>query len=54
MSPVERACLNGLIEVAIANWNTVRDGDLVEMMFKLNAVIAIALRGVRGEDKKPA
>jgi hypothetical protein len=54
MNPVERACVNGLIEVALENWNTLRDGDLVSMVHKLNAVIAIALRGMRGEDKKPA
>ena len=49
MNSVERACINGLIEVALENWNTIRDGDLVDMMFKLNAVIAIAIRSMRNK-----
>jgi hypothetical protein len=54
MNPIERACINALLGEAISNWSAARDGDLVSLMYKLNAMIAIALRSVRREDKKPA
>jgi hypothetical protein len=51
MNPIERACMNALLGEAIANWSAQRDGDLVELMQRLNAMMAIALRGVRSKDK---